>query len=187
MIRVLLSKLDYINLPVKHLFMKKTKTPGLAMLACLLIMSSFSYGQCELPIPEGGKNLCSEQLTIANTATSITIANPKSIPASFASSYTVTAKYYDESIYGCLLINCSNATLSATASSIVIDPGAGVILPDFASSFIIWLTIVPNGDGESYFLIWRNGACGLPLDNGIALPAKKLKLPGVNKMFVQRK
>jgi hypothetical protein len=167
--------------------MKKTRMVGIAMLACLLIMSSFSYGQCELPIPEGGKNLCAEQLTIANTATSITIANPKAIPASFASSYSVTAKYYDESIYSCLPINCPNATLSATASSIIIDPGAGVTLPDFASSFIIWLTIVPNGGGDSYFLIWTNGACGLPLDNEIALAAKKLKLPGVSKMFVQKK
>jgi hypothetical protein len=167
--------------------MKKTRMAGLALLICLLIMSSYSYGQCELPIPEGGKNLCAEPLTIANTPSSITIANPKSIPTSFASSYTVTAKYYDESIYECLLINCSNATLSATSSSIIIDPGAGVTLPEFTSSFIIWLTIVPNGPGDSYFLIWVNGGCALPLGNDIALAVKKLKLSGVSKMFVQRK
>lgn len=160
---------------------------GLAMLSCLLIISSYSYCQCELPIPEGGKNLCAEQLTIANTPNSIMIANPKAIPASFASSYTVTAKYYDESIYSCLLVNCPNATLSATASSIIIDPGAGVTLPDFASSFIIWLTIVPNGGGDSYFLIWVNGGCALSLGNDIALAVKKLQLSGVSKMFVQRK
>ena len=161
---------------------------GFAMMAGLIILSSFSYGQCELPIPPGAKNLCSEHLAISNTANSITIANPGVIPSSIAGSYTVTMIYYDEWTGDCgPQIVYPNATMSATASSIIINPGSGVTLPDFGSSPIIYINIVSNGGGDSYFLIWYNYACGLPLGNEISMLIAKQKVSGINKIFVQRK
>ena len=158
-------------------------------IAALIFVNMTAYSQCEIEIPPGASHLCTQmQSSVSNTSNSITFVNPTFIPASFASSYTVTVSYYY--VYGtdCSLIVCPNATMSATASTVTINLGSCANLPaDFSeTSFVLYINMVANGDGSSFYFRYINGECTAPFGNSIALLSKKQEI-AVSNFFLMRK
>lgn len=157
--------------------MKKKPIAILFILTVILLKNALLYAQCELPIYQGSHNLCNPMLQtiISNTSNTITIDNVGEIPA--AGSCSITISYYDETlpVPGCApLINCSNACLSTSGSTVSLSLNGCATLPDLPNTAIFYINIqTPEG---LYFYHVRNYGCSYPLGEKFKSNPEKKKL-----------
>ncbi|MCS3801170.1 hypothetical protein [Niastella sp. OAS944] len=168
--------------------MKKKSIAILFFLTVILFKNEHLYAQCELPIPQGSHNLCNPMVntTISNTSNTITLDNAGQVPV--AGTCSITISYYDETSASCApLINCSNASLSTSGSTLTLTLNGCAILPDLPNTAIFYLNI-QTSEGV-YFYHVRNFACGYVLgkkltpnsreEKAIAVSSRGIKTPKV--------
>lgn len=167
--------------------MKKRLIAILLSSTVILLNNVHLYAQCELPVPQGSHNLCNPMVntTISNTSNTITLDNVGQVPT--VGTCSITISYYDETSTGCApLINCSNASLSTSGSTVSLSLNGCSSLPDLPNTAIFYINI-QTSEGI-YFYHVRNYACSYVLgkksmsnskEEKVAVSSKGIKTPKV--------
>jgi hypothetical protein len=160
--------------------MKKRAFVILFFLTVILLKNAPLYAQCELPVPQGSRNLCNPMVNtiISNTSNTITLDNVGQIPT--GGTCSVTISYYDETSTTCApLINCSSASLSTSGSTVNLSLNGCAILPDLPNTAIFYINIQTT-EGV-YFYHVRNYGCSYVLGNNSASKSRAEKVTAVNR------
>jgi hypothetical protein len=159
--------------------MKKKLIAILLSLTVILLNNVHLYAQCELPIPQGSRNLCNPLVntTISNTTNTITLDNVGQVPT--AGTCSITISYYDETSTVCApLINCPNASLSTSGSTVSLSLNGCTALPDLPNTAIFYINI-QTSEGI-YFYHVRNYSCSYVLGKKWTSNSKEEKVNAVS-------